>query len=242
MFGIIGGSGLAGMKSLQRTRREVVRTPYGETSGAISFGTLEGQEVAFLPRHGYGHTLAPHEINYRANVWALRQVGVDAIFSISSAGALDETFTPGSLVIADQILDYTYGRKHTYFEGSEQPVVHINFAEPFEADLRQRLLNGAQAADVAVIDKGTYACAQGPRLETQAEMNCMRRDGAHVVGMTLRPEAALARELELPYAAVVVVAAQAGSHRQLISVDQARAVLEPMFDRLSRLLCQAVKV
>lgn len=241
MLGIIGGSGLAGMRSLERTRREVVRTPYGEPSGAITFGTLSGQNVAFLPRHGYGHTLAPHEINYRANIWAMRQVGVESIISVSSAGSLDERYAPGTLVILDQIIDYTYGRKHTYFEGSDQPVVHVNFSEPFDTDLRQRLLAGARRSGTSVIDGGTFACTQGPRLETRAELNRLRRDGAHMVGMTLMPEAALARELEVPYAAITIVAAHAGDNTwRLLSAEDARAALEPIFERLGHVLAEAV--
>lgn len=241
MFGIIGGSGLAGMKTLERTRREVVRTPYGEPSGAISLGRMAGHEVAFLPRHGYGHTLAPHEVNYRANIWALRQVGVEAIFSISSAGSLDDQFVPGSLAVIDQVIDYTYGRKHTYFEGAEQPVVHIDFSDPFDAAMRERLLNGAQRMQVPVLASGTFACTQGPRLETRAELQRCRRDGAHLVGMTLMPEAALARELDLPYAALVIVAAMAGrSEWRLLSAEDAKAALEPTFERLGQVLCAAL--
>jgi 5'-methylthioadenosine phosphorylase len=241
MFGIIGGSGLAGMTILERTRREVVRTPYGEASGAISFGLMNGHEVAFLPRHGYGHTLAPHEINYRANIWALKQVGVDAIFSVSSAGSLDEAYTPGSLAVIDQVIDYTYARKHTYFEGVEQPVVHIDFSEPFDASLRQRLINSAAQAQVPVLSSGTFACTQGPRLETRAELQRLKRDGAHMVGMTLMPEAALARELELPYASLVIVAAFAGrSEWRLLSVEDAKAALEPTFDNLGKVLTAAL--
>jgi 5'-methylthioadenosine phosphorylase len=241
MFGIIGGSGLAGMKNLERTRREVVRTPYGEASGTISLGLMNGHEVAFLPRHGYGHILAPHEINYRANIWALRQVGVNAIFSVSSAGSLDETYAPGSLAVIDQIIDYTYGRKHTYFEGVEQPVVHIDFSEPFDAPLRQRLIDGAAQAQVPVLTDGTFACTQGPRLETRAELRRFKQDGAHMVGMTLMPEAALARELELPYAALVIVAAFAGrSEWRLLSLENARAALEPTFENLGKVLTAAL--
>lgn len=241
MFGIIGGSGLAGMKNLERTRREVVRTPYGEASGAISFGLMSGHEVAFLPRHGYGHTLAPHEINYRANIWALKQVGVDAIYSVSSAGSLDEAYTPGSLTVIDQVIDYTYARKHTYFEGVEQPVVHIDFSEPFDAVLRQRLIDSAAQAQIAVLTAGTFACTQGPRLETRAEIQRLKRDGAHMVGMTLMPEAALARELELPYAAMVIVAAFAGRNEwRLLSVEDAKAALEPTFENLGKVLTGAL--
>ncbi|MGD9946620.1 MAG: S-methyl-5'-thioinosine phosphorylase, partial [Burkholderiaceae bacterium] len=197
MLAIIGGSGLARLAGLTRTRREVVRTPYGDPSCALTFGELDERPVVFLARHGYGHTLAPHEINYRANLWALRQVGVSAVISVASVGGIRADCGPGTLVAPDQIVDYTWGRKHTYFEGMEQPVVHIDFTHPYDLELRTRLLAAAATAGEALIDGATYGCTQGPRLETAGEIRRMERDGCDLVGMTGKPEAALARELGL---------------------------------------------
>ena len=205
MLAIIGGSGLTQLANLEVVRREIVRTPYGDPSGAITYGTIRAQEVAFLARHGYGHTIPPHKVNYRANMWALAQQKVSYIVSVASVGGIRADLTPGTLAIPDQILDYTYGREFTYFTGIDRSVVHIDFTQPYCEPLRQRLLRAAQQAGEAVLEAGTYATTQGPRLESAAEINRLERDGADMVGMTGMPEASLARELGLCYAAVAVV-------------------------------------
>ena len=222
MLGIIGGSGFASFAELVIERREIVRTPYGEPSGPITFGRLEGREVAFLPRHGSGHTIAPHEINYRANIWALKQAGVSGVIAVVSVGAILADAHPGTMVLPDQVIDYTWGRASSYFDSPDVPITHIDFTLPFDSVLRDRLLVAAQATGQPMIDGACYACMQGPRLETAAEINRLERDGAHLVGMTLMPEAALARELELPYAALGVVvnhAAGRGGSALHISVE-----------------------
>lgn len=213
MIAIIGGSGLSQLSNLDITRREVVRTPYGEPSGALLFGHMCDQQTVFIARHGYGHTIPPHAVNYRANIWALKQAGAEAIISVASAGGIQANLTPGVIMVPDQILDYTWGRQATYFDGADTPVVHVDFTEPYDTTLRQRILAAARAAGEAVIDGGTYAATQGPRLETTAEVNRLERDGAHVIGMTGMPEAVLARELEIPYAAIVLVVNDAAGRR-----------------------------
>lgn len=229
MLAIIGGSGLTQLASLGGLRREVVRTPYGEPSGAITFGELCGKPVLFLARHGYGHTIPPHEINYRANLWALRECGASAVLAVASVGSIRADLTPGGIVIPDQIIDYTWGRKSTYHEGADCTVTHIDFTEPFDRSLRTRLIAAAAAVGVAASDRGVYAATQGPRLETAAEINRFEGDGADLVGMTAMPEAALARELDLPYAAINVVANYAagrGDSSTGISFEGIQAVLE----------------
>lgn len=206
MLAIIGGSGLTQLEDLKITRRQVIRTPYGDPSGALSFGEIDGCEVMFLARHGYGHTIAPHEINYRANMWALREQGATNVVSVASVGGISDAYVPGTLVIPDQIIDYTHCRKATYFEGTEAAVVHVDFTEPYCEALRQRCMRAAGMAGEAFFGSGVYAAVQGPRLETKAEINRLERDGATMVGMTGMPEAALARELGLCYAAIAVVA------------------------------------
>ena len=229
MLAIIGGSGLTQLSNLDISRREVVRTPYGEPSGAITFGRIGGQEVAFLARHGYGHTIPPHMVNYRANIWALtRAAGATGIVSVASVGGIRSDLGPGVVVIPDQIIDYTWGRHVTYYEGGEAPVVHIDFTEPYHGTLRARLLAAAAKAGEAVVDGAVYAATQGPRLESAAEVNRLERDGAAVVGMTGMPEACLARELEVPYAAVCVVAnwaAGRGDSTHAISFDKIEETL-----------------
>ena len=206
MLAIIGGSGLTQLTNLTVERREVIRTPYGEPSGPLTFGRLCGQPAIFIARHGYGHTIPPHEVNYCANIWALKQAGASCIVSIAAVGGIRADLGPGAIVIPHQIIDYTWGRKSTYHEGGDAPVVHVDFTQPYDPELRRVLLAAANDAGQAVSDGGVYAAMQGPRLETAAEIDRLERDGADIVGMTGMPEAALARELDLPYAAITVVA------------------------------------
>ena len=206
MLAIIGGSGMSKLADLQEVRRQVIRTPYGEASGALTFGRLSGREVVFLARHGYGHTIPPHAVNYRANIWALSTQGVRAIVSIASVGGIRSDLGPGTFAVPTQVLDYTYGRAGTFFDGEDGVVKHIDFTHPYSPGLRLSLLAACQRAKIASVDGGVYAVTQGPRLETAAEINRLERDGADMVGMTGMPEAALARELGLSYAVLAVVA------------------------------------
>ncbi len=240
MLAIIGGSGLTRLSSLEIVRREVVRTPYGEPSGALIFGELANKPVVFLPRHGYGHTIPPHQVNYRANIWALKQAKATGIVSVASVGGIRTEFKPGTLVIPDQIIDYTWGRVGTFFEGGgDQPVQHIDFTHPYDRALRERILIAAKACQQTVFDGGVYATTQGPRLETAAEITRLERDGADLVGMTGMPEAALARELGLPYAAINVIANYAagrGDSEQRIEFEQIEVVLQEAMARVRQLL------
>jgi 5'-methylthioadenosine phosphorylase len=235
MLAIIGGSGLAQLADLEVARRQIVRTPYGEPSGPVTLGRLAGTEVAFLARHGYGHTLAPHEINYRANLWALREKGATRILSVCTVGGIARELAAGALAVPDQIIDYTWGRKATYFEGTGQPVVHVDFTHPYCEATRQMIVEAAAQAGVEVVARGTYAAVQGPRLETAAEIDRLERDGAHLVGMTGMPEAALARELDIPYAALAVVANPAagrGASAQAVSLEEISNVLREAMVRV----------
>lgn len=239
MLAIIGGSGLATLTDLNDTRRRVMRTPYGDPSCALTFGRIGSTDIVFLARHGYGHTLTPHEINYRANIWALREVGAQRIIAVATVGGIREAFGPGEVIIPDQIVDYTHGRHATYFEGSDTTVTHVDFTEPYDADLRQLLLDAAMRAGEPAHDGGCYGCTQGPRLETAAEIRRMARDGCDLVGMTGMPEALLAREQGLPYACVAVVANHAaglGSSRERISMTDISSVLDIALERVHRLL------
>lgn len=244
MLAIIGGSGLTQLSTLEITRREVVRTPYGEPSGALTFGTLSNREVVFLARHGYGHTIPPHQVNYRANIWALQHVKVTSIVSVASVGGIRPDFGPGALVVPSQIIDYTWGRKSTYYEGRDEGVRHVDFTHPYDEPLRQRILNAAEAAGEAIFDGGVYAATQGPRLESAAEINRLERDGADLVGMTGMPEAALARELGLPYAAINVVANYAAGRATSVAgirFDTIETVLHEAMARVRRVLEEVCK-
>ncbi|MFT3734074.1 MAG: S-methyl-5'-thioinosine phosphorylase [Rhodocyclaceae bacterium] len=241
MFAIIGGSGLSKLSSLDEDRREVVRTPYGEPSGPLLFGQVGGKKVVFLARHGYGHSIPPHAVNYRANIWALKQAGAEGIVSVASVGGIRADLGPGVLAVPNQVLDYTWGRKATYFDGSDSKVVHIDFTEPYDAALRARILRAAQAAGQPILDGGVYAATQGPRLESAAEVNRLERDGADMVGMTGMPEAALARELDMPYAAIAVVANHAAgraSSASGIAMSDIEATLHEAMGRVRLVLDQ----
>jgi 5'-deoxy-5'-methylthioadenosine phosphorylase len=241
MLAIIGGSGLTQLANLDVARREVVRTPYGEPSGPLTLGSLAGRELAFIARHGYGHTIPPHRVNYRANISALGAAGVTHIVSVASVGGIRADLGPGSLVVPHQIIDYTWGRHSTFFDGHDGQVRHIDFTEPYDGDLRMALLAAAARAGEAVVDGAVYAATQGPRLETAAEVNRLERDGADVVGMTGMPEAVLAREAGLAYAAINVVvnhAAGRGESEHGIRMSAIEDMLQEAMTRTRRVLEQ----
>ena len=241
MLAIIGGSGLTKLANLEVGRRKVARTPYGDPSGAVTFGRVGANEILFLARHGYGHTIAPHEVNYRANLWALKQCGADAVVSVASVGGIRNDIWPGTLVLPHQIIDYTWGRASTFFEGPGTPVNHIDFTEPYSRQMRARLLSAAANAGERIMDGGVYAATQGPRLETAAEINRLERDGAELVGMTGMPEAALAREIGLEYAAIAVVANYAagrGDSEHAVPLDKIQAVLDEAMGRVRRVIAK----
>jgi 5'-methylthioinosine phosphorylase len=217
---IIGGTGLTTLKNLEIKRREVMRTPYGEPSGPLVHGQLCDKDVVFLPRHGHGHTIPPHMVNFRANIWALKETGVHSVIAVAAVGGIDAGLKPAMLAFPDQIIDYTWSRKHTYFENDLSEVTHIDFTNPYSERLRRLLIEAADNLGIAFADHGTYGATQGPRLETAAEINRMERDGCTLVGMTGMPEAGLARELELEYACCAVVAnLAAGRGDGTISLD-----------------------
>lgn len=244
MLAIIGGTGLTRLANLQASHREVVRTPYGEPSGALTFGKINQRDVVFLARHGYGHTIPPHAVNYRANIWALQQ-RASHIVSVASVGGIRPDLTPGVLAIPDQIIDYTYGRKCTFFDGCDKPVTHIDFTEPYCPQLREWCQEAARQIDQPVTAGGVYAATQGPRLESAAEIDRLERDGAAMVGMTGMPEAALAREMQLSYAAIAVVANYAagrGTSAHGIRFDDINAVLQQAMIGVSRILERLVEI
>jgi 5'-methylthioinosine phosphorylase len=239
MLAIIGGSGLSKLANIDNTRREVVRTPYGDPSGPLTFGKLGSAEIVFLARHGYGHTIAPHEINYRANLWALQKVGVTEVVAVATVGGIRPDLIAGKLLLPNQIIDYTWGRESTYFEGADQPVTHIDFTHPYDEALRLRLAKAASDAGMPLHLSGTYGCTQGPRLETAAEIKRMSQDGCDIVGMTGMPEAALARELNLAYAAIGVVAnaaAGVGASADRISLEAITQVLDEAMKKVGKIL------
>jgi len=203
---IIGGTGLTQLADLKIVKREQLNTPYGAPSAEFITGQLDDKEVIFLARHGNPHRFAPHKINYRANIWGLKQLGVEQIIAVAAVGGISEKMGPAHIAIPDQIIDYSYGREHTFFDNDQEGVTHIDFTYPYSQKLRSRLITAAAQAQLKISPLGTYGCTQGPRLESTAEIKRMEQDGCDLVGMTGMPEAALAKELNIDYAAIAVVA------------------------------------
>lgn len=206
LIAVIGGTGACRWPSLAVTGQVAGVTPFGETSSPVLAGEVDGAPVLFLPRHGGDHRIPPHAINYRANLWALREAGATTIVALNAVGAITSRLAPADLALPDQVLDYTWGRAHTFFDGDDGEVHHVDFTVPYDAVLRGRISAAAEALGLRCLSPCCYACTQGPRLESAAEIDRLERDGADLVGMTGMPEAALARELALPYASLCVVA------------------------------------
>lgn len=237
LVGIIGGSGLTKLKNLEIVHRRIVRTPYGEPTGPLTFGRLGQTEVVFLARHGYGHTIPPHQVNYRANIWALHYVGVRQIIAVAAVGGIAAEMQAGVIACPDQLIDYTHGRHHTFFEGGDKQVVHIDFSFPYCERLRHDYRAAAEQLGKPLLMAGVYAATQGPRLETAAEIRRIERDGGDMVGMTGSPEAQLARELGLCYAPLcLVVNPAAGKTEGVISLESLQEVMVEGMERVRQLL------
>lgn len=222
MLGVIGGSGWGELAGFRLQAQSTLETPYGDLAAAVQLGYIDGVEVAFLPRHGQGHSLSPHQVNYRANIWALVQQGVTHLLAINAVGGIGSQMVPGALVVPDQLIDYSYGRAHSFNEPGK-PVQHIEFAQPFAGELRSAL---CALTKPSLVLGATYGCTQGPRLETEAEVRRLQRDGCDLVGMTAMPEAALARELGLDYASLcIVVNWAAGLASAPISLEEIYQIL-----------------
>jgi len=202
-LGIIGGTGVYDPELFSDVHEIKVYTPYGSPSDMVQVGEYDGVGVAFLPRHGKEHTIPPHGINYRANIWALRELGVKSILAPAAVGSLQEGYSPGDLVFVDQFIDRTRGRNDTFYEGGQ--VCHISTADPVCPTLHGILRESASSLGMDAHDRGTYICIQGPRFSTRAESNLFRSWGAEVIGMTMYPECVLAREVQVCYATIAMV-------------------------------------
>lgn len=202
-FAIIGGTGVYDPSILDDIRQHVEETPYGSVK--VTLGTYRGEEVAFIPRHGADHSVAPHLINYRANIKALQQLGAECIMATAAVGSLHEPFEPGHFVLADQFLDFTKVRQHTFYEGGEAGVVHCDMTVPYCPEIRAALESTAKEKGLTVHNGGCYVCTEGPRFETAAEIKMFKQLGGHVIGMTSVPEVCLAREMGICYANVSIV-------------------------------------
>ena len=203
---VIGGTGVYALGELADAEAHQPVTPYGPPSGPIRVGTYAGRRVAFLARHGEAHSIPPHRINYRANLAALKAIGASRVLALNTVGGIGERFAPRVLACPDQLIDYTWGRISTLCEEPGTEVLHVDFGDPYTPALRREVVAAAERAGVALAVGGCYGATQGPRLETKAEIARMRRDGCDLVGMTGMPEAGLARELEMDYACLGIVA------------------------------------
>lgn len=228
--GIIGGTGLTRLPGLAITGREAVDTPWGEPSAELVYGDLNGLSVVFLARHGDPHRIPPHQVNYRANLWAMQRVGVQAVVGVNAVGGIHPSMGPAHIAVPDQLIDYTWGRPSTFFEGDLQAVTHIDFTHPYSQSVREVLIDCAVQAGIEHSSRGVYGATQGPRLETAAEIVRLERDGCHLVGMTGMPEAALAAELELDYGCLaLVVNWAAGKSDHIITMEEIeQAIAEGM--------------
>ncbi|BFM11479.1 S-methyl-5'-thioinosine phosphorylase [Simiduia litorea] len=223
MLAVIGGSGWESWSTFQVASEVPLETPYGATSSSIQLGTVNTKPIAFLSRHGAAHSVAPHQINYRANIWALKNVGVNRVLAINAVGGIHAAMGPEALILPDQVIDYTWGREHSFW--SDQ-VMHVDFSNPFDGALRRQLLALSERQRLGLIDFGVYGCTQGPRLESAAEIRRLKRDGCDLVGMTAMPEASLARELSLDYASLCIsVNWAAGLSDKAITMDAIFAIL-----------------
>lgn len=235
---VIGGSGLYNFPGLEDAERHRIDTPYGPASGDVVVGRFAARRLAFLARHGESHSLPPHQVNYRANLWALHSLGARKVVGVNAVGGIRGDMGPRAIVVPDQIIDYTHGRLTSFCDIEDAEVKHIDFSEPYTGSLRRSLLTAAEQAGIAVIDGGCYGATQGPRLETRAEIARMKRDGCDLVGMTGMPEAALARELALEYACLALVAnfAAGCGDEEEISIEEIFAHLAAATAEVPRLL------
>lgn len=236
-WAIIGGTGLDQLPGLEIVQEVQPETPWGKSSRPLQRGTLNGATLWFLQRHGSPAAIPPHRINYRANIASLQAVGASRILALNAVGGLHTDLVPGTLVIPDQLVDYTWGREHTFDEGEDGHLLHVDFTEPYDPGLREGLIAAARRAGLDCRCQGVHAVTQGPRLETAAEVRRLQRDGCDVVGMTGMPEAALAREAGLPYACVcMVVNAAAGLGDAPLTLAGMRETLQANAGRVRALL------
>lgn len=239
MIGIIAGSGLHNIEGLSLLNKTEIETAFGMPSGPLAKYSYQNRDVVFLARHGEDHSIAPHKVNYRANIMAFKESGVTNILSISAVGGIRSNYTPGRIVIADQILDFTRSRRNTFFE--ENDVVHVDFSDPYCARMRKTLFHVARETGIVVEKEGTYVAVEGPRLETSAEISMFRSHGADIVGMTAMPEAVLAREAEICYTGVYVVTNHAaGTTGARLTTEEVIRTMKASETNISTLLLRAI--
>lgn len=239
---IIGGSGLSQLPELVIKDEVKLDTPWGKPSATIIIGKLNKIEVIFLPRHGNSHSIPPHKINYRANIWALNEMAIKKIISVNAVGGITKLMNPNSIVVPDQIIDYTYNREHTFYEEDKNDIKHIDFTMPYSEVLRNQLIEAAQSIKLKIYKKGVYGVTQGPRLESAAEISRLEKDGCNIVGMTGMPEAGLAKEIGIDYACYSLVTNwAAGKSDENITMEMIEKNLEDGLKNIKRLIFEVIK-
>jgi len=241
---IITGTGMCSQEGFVHQKEEATTTPYGDPSSPLMHTKVDGKiDVIFLARHGIEHRIPPHRVNYRANIWALKQAGVESIFSLSAVGGISELMQTGVINVPDQVVDYSYGRAHTFFDDELQELHHVDFTNPFTRSLRHILLQASQQEQIHFVENGTLGVTQGPRLETAAEIERMSKDGCDTVNMTSMPEAALARELGINYGLLsVVVNRAAGLTQHVITIEDVLAARDRAAGKTNQILLTAVRL
>ncbi|MEM0093044.1 MAG: S-methyl-5'-thioadenosine phosphorylase [Thermofilum sp.] len=238
LIGIIGGSGLYSPDFIENSREEKVYTPFGAPSAHVVVGEVRGVKVAFLPRHGKRHEIPPHRVNYRANIWAMKELGVERLISVSAVGSLREDYRPGDFVCTDQFIDMTKKREYTFYEG---PVVaHVSMADPFCPELRRLCVNSAQKLGIPIHEKGTYVCIEGPRFSTRAESRLWRQFGADIIGMTLVPEVNLAREARMCFVNIAMVTDYDVWAEKPVTAHEVARVMAENTEKVKRLLLELI--
>ncbi len=239
-FGVIGGSGLYDPKLLKNVQEVNIETPYGKPSDTITIGELSGKCVAFLPRHGKKHTIRPTDVNSRANIFALKKLGVKRILASSTVGSLREEYHPGETVFVDQFIDRTTRREQSFYTAAEGKVCHIGMAEPMCPELRKTLIQVAKQTGFKMHETGTYVCIEGPRFSTKAESKMYRQWGADIVGMTLVPECVLAREAEICYASIATVTDYDVWKEHAVCVDDILKTMKSNIENVKRAIAETI--
>ncbi len=237
-IGIIGGSGLYDPGLFKEVKSIKVYTPYGPPSDEIIVGEFKGRRIAFLPRHGRGHVVPPHMINYRANIWALKTLGVERIIAVSAVGSLREDYRPGDFVVPDQFIDFTKNRTYTFFDG--RLVAHVSMADPFCPELREVAIKTAKELGIPVHEKGTYVCIEGPRFSTRAESRLYKSWGADIIGMTLVPEVNLAREAQICYVTIAMITDYDVWAEKPVTAEEVIKVMKENVEKAKKLLYELI--
>ena len=239
-IGLIGGSGLYEIEGLETTKEVAVATPYGQSSAVYKIGTLGAEEIVFLSRHGIPHSIPPQKINYRANIWGFKHLGIERIISVNAVGGINKDLTPGDIVLLDQIIDMTYGARESTFYDKDK-VVHIDFTNPYCHEMRDFIIKASQNIGLPIKTVGTYICVNGPRLETAKEIQFFSMIGADVVGMTAMPEASLARELEICISGISVVTNYAaGTSEKKLTTTEVVETMKNSTDRIKSLIKEII--